>query len=55
MCSDLDYDGVFDSQDNCPVVYNPDQKDIDKDSIGDVCDIKDDRRLESDSKLFMII
>jgi hypothetical protein len=35
---DTDGDGVPDSQDNCPEVYNPDQKDTDGDGIGDVCD-----------------
>jgi len=35
---DIDKDGVFDDVDNCPSVYNPDQKDTDGDGIGDACD-----------------
>jgi hypothetical protein len=34
---DIDKDGVSNSQDNCPRVYNSDQKDSDGDGIGDVC------------------
>jgi hypothetical protein len=36
--SDLDSDGVYDYKDNCPLKYNPDQKNSDDDRIGDVCD-----------------
>jgi hypothetical protein len=35
--SDLDGDGVS-VCDNCPDVYNPDQRDTDADSVGDACD-----------------
>ncbi len=35
---DTDKDGIIDSQDNCPVTFNPDQLDSDGDGIGDACD-----------------
>ncbi|MEI6126350.1 MAG: DUF1566 domain-containing protein [Pseudomonadota bacterium] len=34
---DVDSDGIVDTSDNCPSVYNPDQKDTCLDGIGDVC------------------
>lgn len=36
--SDQDGDGIVDALDNCSVFPNPDQSDIDSDSIGDLCD-----------------
>lgn len=36
--TDRDGDGVFDSEDNCPDDYNPDQEDLDEDGLGDICD-----------------
>src|SRR3989338_317816 len=36
--ADTDKDSVLDTKDNCPTNYNKDQKDIDKDKIGDICD-----------------
>lgn len=35
---DADGDGVADTDDNCPVAYDPLQKDYDSDGLGDVCD-----------------
>jgi len=35
---DYDNDGILNSEDNCPYVYNPSQKDSDGDEKGDVCD-----------------
>ena len=37
-CLDVDYDGVNDCADNCPLVDNPCQDDSDGDGIGNVCD-----------------
>jgi hypothetical protein len=35
---DPDHDGVINSVDNCPLVYNPEQDDTDDDGRGDLCD-----------------
>ena len=35
---DGDDDGVPDDEDNCPDVFNPDQRDADQDGTGDACD-----------------
>lgn len=40
--ADTDGDGVDDSTDNCPLMANPNQSDIDGDVVGDVCDVDDD-------------
>ncbi|ELW69074.1 Thrombospondin-2 [Tupaia chinensis] len=38
-CSvDIDGDDVFNERDNCPYVYNTDQRDTDGDGVGDHCD-----------------
>ena len=37
-CSDLDSDDICEENDNCPLVPNPDQGDIDRDGLGDSCD-----------------
>ena len=36
--TDSDGDGVPDTRDNCPAIYNPDQADMDHDGIGNACD-----------------
>ncbi|MFH1786635.1 MAG: thrombospondin type 3 repeat-containing protein [archaeon] len=36
--TDSDGDGIIDSLDNCPGVYNPSQTDTDGDGIGDACE-----------------
>jgi hypothetical protein len=36
---DRDDDGLDDHEDNCPTVANPEQKDVDSNNIGDVCDV----------------
>ena len=38
---DIDYDGVEDSNDNCPSQKNPDQTDTNKDGVGDACQMGD--------------
>jgi hypothetical protein len=35
---DDDCDEILNENDNCPLIYNPDQEDADSDEIGDVCD-----------------
>ncbi len=36
--NDVDNDTIINAEDNCKDIYNPDQKDIDGDLIGDTCD-----------------
>lgn len=42
LAPDADGDGRADSQDNCPTISNPEQEDLDLDTVGDVCDPDDD-------------
>ena len=36
--ADADFDGIADSVDNCPAVFNPNQEDADNNGIGDACE-----------------
>lgn len=53
---DADNDGIVNSIDICPTIYNPDQKDSDEDGIGDVCDncieIKNPEQIDEDNDSF---
>lgn len=40
---DADRDGVWDGDDKCETIPNPDQRDVDVDYVGDVCDTYDNR------------
>jgi len=35
--ADSDFDGIPDACDNCPFVFNPDQRDSNSDGVGDAC------------------
>ena len=41
-CTDTDGDGIADDADNCPLIANSDQANLDGDSVGDACDTDDD-------------
>jgi hypothetical protein len=53
---DLDGDGLLNSADNCPTVYNPGQADEDDDGAGDLCDnclgLQNSDQLDGDSDGF---
>lgn len=54
--SDQEGDGVPDSLDNCPSVYNPGQENVDTDRHGDVCDncilVDNDDQRDTDNDLY---
>ena len=37
---DSDCDSIQDFEDNCPVIFNPEQEDTNDDGIGEACDIQ---------------
>ena len=47
---DIDGDGIIDREDNCPEVVNQDQKDIDSNKIGDLCDYRSPRNFRISKK-----
>ena len=47
--NDRDNDRILDSQDNCPIAYNPNQLDSDNDGVGDACDSTDDTETATSS------
>jgi GH25 family lysozyme M1 (1,4-beta-N-acetylmuramidase) len=47
---DKDGDGVIDKNDNCVLIANPDQKNTDKDKLGNACDKDDDGDGRGDTK-----
>ena len=55
LALDLDSDLVFNGTDNCPMVYNPGQGDLDFDGIGDICDINTDYVNNSITAIYKII
>ena len=44
--SDFDGDGIENDKDNCPLDYNPDQKDSNHDGVGDACEWRVTQRRE---------
>jgi len=55
VCEDSDLDKILFWNDNCPYDYNPDQKDVDSDWIWDKCDESDDRFIESNNTIFIVL
>ena len=49
---DSDQDQVNDGTDNCPLISNEDQQDLDLDGIGSACDLDESSRDEHTETLF---
>jgi len=51
--ADYDSDNIPNDRDNCPFIFNPDQRDTDEDKIGDACDncptFKNSNQLDRDN------
>ncbi len=60
LVGDVDNDGLSGKKDNCPEIYNPDQKDFDSDGIGDMCepfirgDVNNDHRVDIGDPIFIL-
>ncbi|MFN2629506.1 MAG: hypothetical protein ABR569_12850, partial [Gaiellaceae bacterium] len=53
--ADGDQDGFDDSLDNCPALFNPDQRDDDRDGAGNTCDSTPGVRPETDAFLVLYL
>jgi alpha-glucosidase (family GH31 glycosyl hydrolase) len=47
--TDSDNDGILDDLDNCPLVHNPEQEDVDDNGIGDACESRPDAGVHGDA------
>jgi hypothetical protein len=39
VCADTESDGIVDNVDNCPSLVNVDQLDLNRNGVGDVCEL----------------
>ena len=53
--ADTDLDGFDDGADNCPALFNPDQRDDDRDGLGNTCDPTPGVQPERDSFLVLYL
>ena len=53
---DTDNDTILDGPDNCKLIYNPEQKDIDSDGVGDTCeaDISGNEKIDFEDLLLLV-
>ncbi len=54
LASDLDGDGIVDTEDNCTLVANPNQRDTDGDNFGNFCDADLNQDLQTDLSDFSL-